>query len=52
MDAAFSDACVRILNVTGCARQAEPVRGMEPAKPPFPTVVAVGKPDRKFFRRC
>lgn len=28
MDAAFSDACVRILNVTGCAGQAEPARGM------------------------
>ena len=26
MDAAFSDACVRILNVTGCAGQAEPAR--------------------------
>ena len=28
MDAAFSDACVRILNVTGCAGQAEPARRM------------------------
>lgn len=28
MDAAFSDTCVRILNVTGCAGQAEPARGM------------------------
>ena len=28
MDAAFSDACVRILNVTVCAGQAEPARRM------------------------